>query len=160
MKKTGEIPQVLFLDRLMTPVVVRRLVPGRDRAENCGGSAVACSDKVVDVPVVQVPQFIDGLDVAVIMQRLVVSNSGSASDSVHRQSLQTFQFAAEMGTHRANCAAFRRLATMKGVLAVFRIFRAPLGCPGVERQFSESSMAKSSLSSSSPLPISFRVVST
>ena len=30
-------------------------------------------DKVVYVPVVQVPQFIDGLDVAVIMQRQVVS---------------------------------------------------------------------------------------
>ena len=27
--------------RLMTPVVVRRQVPVRDRAENCGGSAVA-----------------------------------------------------------------------------------------------------------------------
>ena len=27
--------------RLMTPVVVQRLVPGRDTAENCGGSAVA-----------------------------------------------------------------------------------------------------------------------
>ena len=27
--------------RLMTPVVVRRQVSGRDRAENCGGSAVA-----------------------------------------------------------------------------------------------------------------------
>ena len=32
---------------------------------------VQCVDKVVDVPVVQMLQFIDGLDVAVIMQRQV-----------------------------------------------------------------------------------------
>ena len=38
-----------------------------------------------------------------------LSSSGSASDSVHRRSLQTFQFAAETGTHSANCATFRRL---------------------------------------------------
>ena len=30
------------------------------------------------------------------------------------------------------------------------IFRAPLGCPGVERQFSEPSMMKSSSSSRAP----------
>ena len=40
-------PQVQFLDKLMTSVVVQRLVPGRVGADNCGGSAVAwgpCGD--------------------------------------------------------------------------------------------------------------------
>ena len=32
-------------------------------------------DKVVDVPVVQVPQFIDGVDVSVIMQQRGVSHT-------------------------------------------------------------------------------------
>ena len=69
-----------LLDKLMTSVVVQRLVPGRDSADNCGGAAVAwgpCGhvffDKVVDVPVVLcngVPQvqFIDGYGVPVIMR--------------------------------------------------------------------------------------------
>ena len=49
-----EVPQIQFivivldipvgtqrrLPTVMTPVVVQRLVPGRGRAENCGGSAV------------------------------------------------------------------------------------------------------------------------
>ena len=39
-QKTDEIPQVLFLV-VNAPVVVQRLVLGRDRAENCEGSAVA-----------------------------------------------------------------------------------------------------------------------
>ena len=59
--KTGESHRCSSWTRLMTPVAFQRLVPGRDRAENCGGSAVA---QVVDVPVVQ---FVD----AVIMQRQV-----------------------------------------------------------------------------------------
>ena len=64
-QKTVEVPQlpsrvgfVQFLDKVVDmPVVVQRVC------------------KVVDVPVVQVPQFIDGLDVAVIMQRQVVSGT-------------------------------------------------------------------------------------
>ena len=72
-----------FLDKVVNSVVVQRLVTGCDRAENCGGSAVACYDKVVDVPVVQ---FIDGLDVPVIMQRRRSRDSEGATDSVHRQS--------------------------------------------------------------------------
>ena len=80
----------------MTSVVVQRLKPGRDSADNCGGSAVCLGslwrfpkvqfvdkfdtpvmrvffDKVVDVPVVlcnAVPQvqFIDGCDVPMIMR--------------------------------------------------------------------------------------------
>ena len=38
-QNTVEIPQMQFLDKLMT----KRLVPGRDGADNCGGSAVAWS---------------------------------------------------------------------------------------------------------------------
>ena len=36
-QNTVEIPQMQFLDKLM----IKRLVPGRDGADNCGGSAVA-----------------------------------------------------------------------------------------------------------------------
>ena len=46
-QKIDEFPQMQFLDKLMTSVVVQRLVPGRDGADNCGGSAVAwgpCGD--------------------------------------------------------------------------------------------------------------------
>ena len=39
-QKTDEFPQMQFLDKLMTSVVVQRLVPGRVGADNCGGSAV------------------------------------------------------------------------------------------------------------------------
>ena len=42
-QNTVEIPQMQFLDKLM----IKRLVPGRDGADNCGGSAVAwgpCGD--------------------------------------------------------------------------------------------------------------------
>ena len=45
--KSDEIPQMQSLDELMTSVVVQRLKPGRDSADNCGGSAVAwgpCGD--------------------------------------------------------------------------------------------------------------------
>ena len=40
-QETDEIPQLQFMDWLMTSVVVQRLVSGRDGADNCGGSAVA-----------------------------------------------------------------------------------------------------------------------
>ena len=46
-QKNDKIPQMQFLDKLMTSVVVQRLVPGRVSADNCGGSAVAwgpCGD--------------------------------------------------------------------------------------------------------------------
>ena len=46
-QKTVKIPQMQLLDKLMTSVVVQRLVPGRDSADNCGGAAVAwgpCGD--------------------------------------------------------------------------------------------------------------------
>ena len=42
-QNTVEIPQMQFLDKLM----IKRLVPGRDGADNCGGSAFAwgpCGD--------------------------------------------------------------------------------------------------------------------
>ena len=47
--------------------------------------------KMVDVPVVQVPQFIDGVDVPVIMQRRGgLAHIEGAPDSIHRRSLRTF----------------------------------------------------------------------
>ena len=42
-QKIDEFPQMQFLGKLM----IKRLVPGRDGADNCGGSAVAwgpCGD--------------------------------------------------------------------------------------------------------------------
>ena len=60
-----------------------------------------CSDRVNDVPVVQVVVRVEG-----------------ASDSVHRMSWV--------------------MTAVKGFLAHFApFFRAPPGCPGVERQFSQ-----------------------
>ena len=75
-QKTSEIPQVLFLDRMMTLVVVHRLVVVTEQ-KTVVVPQLQSSVKVVDVLVVQVPQFIDGLDVAVIMQRQVVSRDSS-----------------------------------------------------------------------------------
>ena len=79
------------------------------------------------------------MDVPVIMR-----DSGSAPDSVHRgigghsssQQRQVFDLpvAAMMGLFDAFCV----------------IFRAPPGCPGVERQFFEPSTMKSSSSSRAP----------
>ena len=42
------------------------------------------------------------------------------------------------------------VTAMKGLFAVFSHFRAPQGCPRVERQFFEPSMMKSSSSSRAP----------
>ena len=51
-QKTVEFPQKQLLDKLMTSVVVQRLVPGCDSADNCGGAAVAwgpCGDSAAAV---------------------------------------------------------------------------------------------------------------
>ena len=72
-----------------------------------------CSDKVNDVPVVQV----------------VVRVSWKVPQ---------IQFIARAGGHfrsQQRRARFQRMVAVNGFSAVFRIFRAPLGCPGVERQF-------------------------
>ena len=45
-QKTDEFPQMQFLEKLMTSVVVQRLVPGRVGADNCGGSAGAVLEQV------------------------------------------------------------------------------------------------------------------
>ena len=74
-------------------------------------------------PTVEVPQFqlsLESVDIPVVQQRLVRS------------------FAVAV------------MAAMKVFCRFFRIFRAPPGCPGVERQFLETSMAKSSLPSRAP----------
>ena len=133
-----EVPQVQFLDKVVNSVVVQRLVTGCDRAENCGGSAVACYDKVVDVPVVQ---FIDGLDVPVIMQRRRSRDSEGATDSVHRRSR------GRSSRHRDGSAPSVYDGDEGFFRVFFRIFRAPPGCPGVERQFSEFWTTRSSSSS-------------
>ena len=70
-QKTDEIPQVVFLDTVETPVVVQRQVLGYDSAENCGISAVAVLTRW---SMSLFMQFIDKIvDVAVIMQRRRVS---------------------------------------------------------------------------------------
>ena len=104
-QKIDEFPQMQFLDKLMTSVVIQRLVPGRDSADNCefpqllevpteipqvhfldkfDTIVIHALDKVLDVPVVLcngVPQvhFIDGCDVPVIMQRCYVPASRTIS---------------------------------------------------------------------------------
>ena len=104
-QETNEIPQLQLLDKLMTSVVIQRLVSGRDSADDCefqqllgvpveiprvqfldkfDTNVIRALDRVVDVPVVLyngVPQvhFIDGCDVPVIMQRYYVPASRTIS---------------------------------------------------------------------------------
>ena len=85
------------------PVVVQRQMPGCQTSENCEGPAVAVHMNVVDVPVVQVVvwvrPFLDKVvDMPVVCNDSGLANSESASDSVHRRSLWTFQLATETGT--------------------------------------------------------------
>ena len=69
---------------------------------------------------------------------------GSASESVHRLIWWTSQFATETGLLSA-------VGCDEGVLRrILRHFRAPLGCPRVERRFFEPSMMKRSSSSRAP----------
>ena len=69
-QKTGEIPQVLFLDTVVTPVIVQRQVLGLRQYRKLWISAVAVLSRWSMSLVVH---FIDGMDVAVIMQRRWVS---------------------------------------------------------------------------------------
>ena len=83
-------------------------VPGIVSAVNCG--IRSCSaDTWVDVPVVQVVDCV---------------SAGGASNSVHRQSSWTFQYAQRQGFS----------AGLGGDVGLGS-FRAPLGPPRVERQF-------------------------
>ena len=104
----------------------------RDSAENCGGSAVCahrqggrcpcCAGRRSGLGTVEVPQI-------QFIARVV-----------------ELQFSTETG------AFSRVMAAVKGFLEVFPHFsRAPPDCPGVECQFSEPSMTKSSSSSRAPL---------
>ena len=120
------------------------------KAENCAGSAVAvllcgpcpcCAgsswrpvlDKVVDMPVI-------------VNDRVL--HSGGASDTVHRLFMWTFQLC---NTDGYDVSSIFRYGGDDWVFDAFCvIFRAPPGCPGVERQFLEPSMAKSSLPSRAP----------
>ena len=75
------------------------------------------------------------------MSLLCRSSIGSlASNSVHRRSSWTFQYAQRPGVFKRGFGGDVGLG----------IFRAPPGRPAVERQFSEPSIMKSSLSSRAP----------
>ena len=124
MQKTGDSPEVQFLDRLDTPVVVQRQAAGFHSAENCGRSAIAVLDRVVDVPAAVHRQGWSSRSCSGRFTQPV----GGASDSVHRMSW----------VMTAMCS-FWRIAP----------FFALLRLSGVERQVSveEPSTTKSSSSS-------------
>ena len=91
---------------------------------NCEGPAVKVHLNVVDVPVVQVViwvrPFLDKVvDMPVVCNDRGFANSEGASDSVHRQSLWTFQLATETGTLSAGRVFWA---------SFLAIFRAPPGC--------------------------------
>ena len=60
-QKIDEVPQMQFLDKLITSVVIQRLVPGRDSTDNCE------FPQLLEVPV-EIPQvqFLDKFDTIVI----------------------------------------------------------------------------------------------
>ena len=95
---------------------------------------VAVLDKAVDVPVIK-------------QRRL---RSGSVPDSVHRQTPWTFQLCNRLAYGGYGGDVF--LWAWDGVFGgIDAFFRAPPGCPGVERQFLEPSTTKSSSLSRAPL---------
>ena len=72
--------------------------------------------------------------------------TGGATDSVHRRSQRTIQL------QQRRIRFQRWFGGGEGLFSslFLRIFRAPPGCPGVERQFSEPSTTKSSSLSRAP----------
>ena len=95
----------------MTPVVVRRQVLGLSEQKTVEVAQSQCSDKVDDVPVVQVVVGVS-LEVPQIQFIARVRGHSSCTETV----------------------AFSSVA-MKGFFRLFlAIFRAPPVCPGVERQ--------------------------
>ena len=54
------------------------------------------------------------------------------------------------GVEQGAYGGFMAMGRLMGFFADFRGFRAPPGCPGVERQFLEPSMVKSSSPSRAP----------
>ena len=83
---------------------------------------------MVDVPVVQVPQFIDGVDVSVIMQRRGLAHSEGATDSLHRWSQWTFLLCHSDGVRTAQAvllAAWGLHMAVGGLSVSWDIFRAP-----------------------------------
>ena len=143
------------------PVVVQRQMPGGSESENCEGPAVAVHLKMVDVLVCRtsfwVRPFLDKVvDMPVVCNDGGLANSEGASDSVHRQSLCTFLLC-----NRDGYAAFSSggYGGDEGFFSAFLgHFSSSSRSSGVERQFSEPSMAKSSLPSRAPLPIEQRLV--
>ena len=113
-QNTSEIPQLQFLDKVDDTRCVQRQVLGLTVEKTAEFPQLHCSDKVGDVPVVQV---------------VVGVSLEGATDSVHRQSSWTFQLYRDGYAFSAGDGdeCFSR---------IFRIFRALLGCLGVERQFS------------------------
>ena len=109
---------------------------GYDSAENCGISAVAVLTRwSMSLSV----QFIDGIDVAVIMQRRRVSRWRCLRLSSSPELVDIPVCYETVGFRRG----------FGGGDVGLGIFRAPPNRPGVERQFSEPSMTKRSI------PISF-----
>ena len=92
-------------------------------------------NKVVDVPV-------------------IIRDSGSAPDTVHRRIWWTFQLATETGTRLfSGYGGDERVVGVGGFFSAVSnaFFRALPGCPRVARQFSEPSTMKSSSSLRAPL---------
>ena len=113
----------------MTPVVVQRQVLGVDSAENCGISAVAVLTKW---SMSLLLQFIDGYG----------RRCDHAATSGLLLEVPQTQFIARVRGH-SSCttetvtmlSAVLGMEAMKGFSAFWSMFRAPPGCPGVERQF-------------------------
>ena len=141
------------------------LRPGRvHSAENCGGSAVAVScglssswTRMLTCPRCCAVRrqgaaraVLAVMDVSVVMQRRRVSRTVEVPQIQFIAPFEDFQLC-----NRDWYSVQHWVAVYggyggdeRGFWAVFfRIFRAPPGCPGVERQFLEPSMTKSSLSS-------------
>ena len=126
-----------------------------DGVDSCS-DVFAVLDIVVDMPVasidwcfglteqntVVVPQLqcSDKVNDVLLCRSSIGSLAGCASNSVHRQSSWISQCAQRRGGFQRGFGGDVGLG----------IFRAPPGRPGVERQFSEPSMTKSSLLSRAP----------
>ena len=131
-------PQLQFSDKAVDmPVASNARCLGLSVQKTVEFPQLQYSDTEVDVPVVLPAgcpvQFIDGMDVAVIMQRLWVSCWRCLKFSSPPESVDP-PVCSETGGFQRGIGGDVGLG----------IFRVPPGRPGVERQFSEPSMMKSS----------------
>ena len=123
----------------MTPVVVQRQVLGLTERKTVEVPQLHCSDKVDDVFVVQI---VVGVSWKVPQNQFIARVSGPSS-------LQRDGFL--LHGYGGGEWIFSRF---------FRGFRAPPGCPRVERQFSEPSTTKRSLLSRAPAQFHAQHLST